>query len=715
MAFALASPSVWAQQTIASQSFDGVGLSVDQVVTANPFNSTNAPSAFNAGGPELDFSSSFTDSRGNGLTGTVTAGENGDAIGVSTGNAAPQVNGAPTNNPDGNPIGASERVFVFDNTDGGITLSFEPVDVSEFESRQIRVPYTAAATTFGTNDELVVTVGDGSTTVTVLEILSNDLELLLATWNTLVVDLDDVITTNGLDETNIILSVRGDTNSKGEELFIDEILFTGTLSCSGETDPCAVTSGVEGWRMISVPGTGLTVNDLAAFNLVRGIATDDTDPPNIYTAYGGNQAPGGNDGFVAPLATDALVPGEGIFWYFFDSADPPVVDPDALGAIQELPILIVDTVTPVPGSAGVSYPVRPNNDGFYLAGNPFTTSFSLAGIAARNGTTLATLTVSDVVTIWDPALNSGAGAYATYSRSGAGGNPQIVAPWQGFWLEITDGAGGTVTDATVEVGYGAAFQTTGGGFVGRQAVPVGLKLVLSGTANDGRALANEVSLFFHEESTDGWDTFDASSLGSFGTPYVLAGLVGDRGDETDMWKYQDARPLVDDLHTFDLAYTGFGVEDSYAFSWPSLENVPEAWSVTLRDLVTGTEVDLRAESSYAFTPAEGEPAARFEVLVGVNNTVSNEEGLPDVFAVGELYPNPSSMSATLAVRVAESQEASVTVYDVLGRQVLAGAVTLRAGAEERLDVDVSALPAGTYVVRVAGESFAETRRLTVVR
>ncbi|MEO1633011.1 MAG: T9SS type A sorting domain-containing protein, partial [Bacteroidota bacterium] len=173
--------------------------------------------------------------------------------------------------------------------------------------------------------------------------------------------------------------------------------------------------------------------------------------------------------------------------------------------------------------------------------------------------------------------------------------------------------------------------------------------------------------------------------------------------------------LVDDLHTFDLAYTGFGVEDSYAFSWPSLENVPEAWSVTLRDLVTGTEVDLRAESSYAFTPAEGEPAARFEVLVGVNNAVSNEEGLPDVFAMGELYPNPSSTSATLAVRVAESQEASVTVYDVLGRQVLAGAVTLRAGSEERLDVDVSALPAGTYVVRVAGESFAETRRLTVVR
>ncbi|MEL6772932.1 MAG: T9SS type A sorting domain-containing protein, partial [Bacteroidota bacterium] len=82
---------------------------------------------------------------------------------------------------------------------------------------------------------------------------------------------------------------------------------------------------------------------------------------------------------------------------------------------------------------------------------------------------------------------------------------------------------------------------------------------------------------------------------------------------------------------------------------------------------------------------------------------------------GELYPNPSSTSATLAVQVAESQEASVTVYDVLGRAVVSGAVALRGGSEERLDVDVSGLPAGTYVVRVVGESFAETRRLTVVR
>ncbi|MEO1077635.1 MAG: hypothetical protein AAFX41_16975, partial [Bacteroidota bacterium] len=37
------------------------------------------------------------------------------------------------------------------------------------------------------------------------------------------------------------------------------------------------SSGGEGWRMLSAPGSGLTVADLAAVNLLRGIAAADTD------------------------------------------------------------------------------------------------------------------------------------------------------------------------------------------------------------------------------------------------------------------------------------------------------------------------------------------------------------------------------------------------------------------------------------------------------
>ncbi|MEO1572152.1 MAG: T9SS type A sorting domain-containing protein [Bacteroidota bacterium] len=528
-------------------------------------------------------------------------------------------------------------------------------------------------------------------------------------------------------QAELLAAISNASNWSGNDTRIDPLADGPFTVGAAGTLVSETSSGGEGWRMLSAPGSGLSVADLAAVNLLRGIAAADTDPANLYTAYGGNQTPGGNDGFTAPAETDALVPGAGFWWYFFDSVSPPTLSGSGLGTVQALPVNVAATVTPLAADQDVTFGARTvSDDAFYLAGNPFATDFSLAGVSVTTGG----LTLQDVVQVWDPAGaatgetgNIGPGGYVAYSLSGSG-SPQVVTPWQGFWLEVTDGPGGTnppgsTPTTAVTVRYAVASAgASGGTFVGRQAAYHDLKLDLVGATAEGDRIRNTVSLFFHEEASEGWDRFDASSPGSFGAPFVLAGLLGDRGDEADAWQYQDARPLGDadelGVHTFDLAYTGFGVRTSYEFAWPSLDGVPETWSLILRDTMTGTEVDLREQGSYAFETMEGEPAARFEVIVGAS-AVSSEEAVPAVFAVGELYPNPTASQATLAVQVAESQEASVAVYDVLGRQVLSGAVTLRAGSQERLDVDVSGLPAGTYVVRVSGASFAETRRLTVVR
>jgi len=92
----------------------------------------------------------------------------------------------------------------------------------------------------------------------------------------------------------------------------------------------------------------------------------------------------------------------------------------------------------------------------------------------------------------------------------------------------------------------------------------------------------------------------------------------------------------------------------------------------------------------------------------------------------EVYPNPVREQATVELAVKERQDpgsspgqgVTVTVYDVLGRQV----TTLYDGrlpAQEtnRLSLDAAGLglSSGTYVVRVEGERFVATKRLTVVR
>jgi hypothetical protein len=127
------------------------------------------------------------------------------------------------------------------------------------------------------------------------------------------------------------------------------------------------------------------------------------------------------------------------------------------------------------------------------------------------------------------------------------------------------------------------------------------------------------------------------------------------------------------------------------------------------------EIDLRTQSSYAFERLPGEPGARFEVVVESSVPAGEEAAVPEAVTLGEFYPNPTAATATLPARVIEPQDLTVTVYDVLGRQVGTDRVTLRGGAAERLEVEVASLAAGAYVVRVVGVDVAETRRLTVLR
>jgi hypothetical protein len=90
-------------------------------------------------------------------------------------------------------------------------------------------------------------------------------------------------------------------------------------------------------------------------------------------------------------------------------------------------------------------------------------------------------------------------------------------------------------------------------------------------------------------------------------------------------------------------------------------------------------------------------------------------GLPGGFALSEVSPNPFAVSARLTLEVAEAQHVTIAVYDALGRRV----AVLHDGEVEAgthaLALDGSSLPAGLYVVRITGEGFAASRRVTRLR
>ena len=86
------------------------------------------------------------------------------------------------------------------------------------------------------------------------------------------------------------------------------------------------------------------------------------------------------------------------------------------------------------------------------------------------------------------------------------------------------------------------------------------------------------------------------------------------------------------------------------------------------------------------------------------------------YEVSTPYPNPARGRATLEVTVQETQPVEIAMYDVQGRRVR----TVHDGAlpgqqTRRVPIDTETLASSVYVLRVRGDTFAESRRITVVR
>ena len=86
------------------------------------------------------------------------------------------------------------------------------------------------------------------------------------------------------------------------------------------------------------------------------------------------------------------------------------------------------------------------------------------------------------------------------------------------------------------------------------------------------------------------------------------------------------------------------------------------------------------------------------------------------YALSAPFPNPAQDGARLTLQVDDAQHVTAELFDVAGRrvaQVFDGAVGL--GQTVALEVRRGDLPAGVYLVRVAGERFQASRRLVLTR
>jgi fibronectin type 3 domain-containing protein len=92
-----------------------------------------------------------------------------------------------------------------------------------------------------------------------------------------------------------------------------------------------------------------------------------------------------------------------------------------------------------------------------------------------------------------------------------------------------------------------------------------------------------------------------------------------------------------------------------------------------------------------------------------------DSGIPEKFELMQNYPNPFNPVTNIRLSVPEAGYISVVVYDMLGRQVEKLVDEYLDPGNYNLTFNASHLPSGTYIYRMTGKGFSETKRMLLIR
>lgn len=492
-----------------------------------------------------------------------------------------------------------------------------------------------------------------------------------------------------------------DASGADDGMAIDDVSITANVFETSLT-------GSAGWRMMSMPVTGVTVSDLASQNLVQGIAGGSYSAfsPNLYTNFSGLADGPNSDGWNIPANhSTVLNPGQGFIWYLYNNTN--------VAESKALPFTF--SITGSEPSDDVSVSVHSNGNGFNLVGNPFASSINISSLTEVGGEF-----ASAVVQVWDPSTAGGGGGTSSYVLSSSGTLGGKVAPFQAFLLENS-----TATSVSIPT----SAKTTGGTFL-KDVSTRAIEFELQGTQTIDKAAI----VYFHPNAVLTWDKWDATKL------MPLSGSVGIMafdGVRNGVGVTQAQKSLPYDLKEavqIDIQVTASSVGD-YVMNWPVLRDIPETWDVVLVDNQTGTQTDLRTAESYMFshtgaltkslpdgtlqpltTAASDSP--RFTLLIDPLNTTSTKDdgrGTMDEFALHQNYPNPFNPSTQIRFTLQSSDVTRLTVYDVLGREVAVLVDGVMQTGSHYVNFNASDITSGVYLYKLEAGGQVMTRRMTLIK
>jgi hypothetical protein len=472
----------------------------------------------------------------------------------------------------------------------------------------------------------------------------------------------------------------------------------------------------EGFRLLSSPVEASYSNLLAPIwtqGATTGADTDSGDP-NVFTY---NTSTDSWDGLTD--LSGNITAGTGFLVNVF-------ADDDYDGSDDSWPKTL--SVTGTENSIDASPTLNSSADGFTLVGNPFASTIDFDDVSTTD--------LTDVIYIWDANDETGdggknnetvSGSWKTYTKGGGGDVADgLVKPFQGFFVENANPA--TAPDIT----FGAASKSTGGTFYGKT-TDENRSIVRLELGNS--TLKNSMWLSFSEEgSVDARVMGDALELEPLsddyaqlatkkaGTLFDIAHLPVMASEYTVPLSIEATKPgsytlnatkleLPDNMtllfHDYELGVEKVITED---FSYQIDVAAAKSASAPVMDRIQRGEFTLQATTSSA--------TERYGISVKPNETTSNEStiAIPKDVKLAQNYPNPFNPSTTISFTLPEAMNVTVTVFDVLGREVstLAANKAFSAGTTN-LTWDASGLNSGMYIYRLQANGVTMTRTMTLIK
>ena len=89
--------------------------------------------------------------------------------------------------------------------------------------------------------------------------------------------------------------------------------------------------------------------------------------------------------------------------------------------------------------------------------------------------------------------------------------------------------------------------------------------------------------------------------------------------------------------------------------------------------------------------------------------------LPEHFAIQQNYPNPFNPTTSIRYQVAEPRHVTVTVYDLLGRNVATLVDRDQQSGSYQITWDASSTPSGVYYYRIDAGNFSDVRKMLLMK